>query len=468
MGAGKTTLGREVARAARPAVRRPRRARSSARRARPIAELFASAARRRSGSSRSARDVEALAATSPAVARARRRRGRDRGRSARLLRERASPSWSTSTSTTAWERSRGSDRPLAQDEAAFRRAATTARRRSTTRPPTRVRDDVDDVVLAAAGVHVEPGALERLGELVPGDGAGRARRRRARRRDPRRRRAARARRAAPRPARAAAPGEEAKTRRRRASGSGASSRLDRDGTLVALGGGCDDRRRRLRRGDYLRGIAVGRRADDARRPGGRGDRRQDGDRPPGGKNLVGAFHWPARTVIDPALLATLPERGARERARRGRQDGPARRRAALGAAARRSRCAAARRSRRRSASATRTTAGDRAQLNLGHTFAHALEAAADYELPHGERGRARAARRAAALRALDTTSSSETLAPEPVRVDRERAWAALRATRRASAGRRGWCCSMRPGKPRARRRAARGRGPRGARRADRR
>ena len=29
---------------------------------------------------------------------------------------------------------------------------------------------------------------------------------------------------------------------------------------------------------------------------------------PGGKNLVGAFHWPVRTVIDPALLETLPER----------------------------------------------------------------------------------------------------------------------------------------------------------------
>ena len=28
---------------------------------------------------------------------------------------------------------------------------------------------------------------------------------------------------------------------------------------------------------------------------------------PEAKNLVGAFHWPTRTVIDPALLATLPE-----------------------------------------------------------------------------------------------------------------------------------------------------------------
>src|SRR5213078_736906 len=33
---------------------------------------------------------------------------------------------------------------------------------------------------------------------------------------------------------------------------------------------------------------------------------------PEGKNLVGAFHWPARTIIDPALLETLPEREQRQ------------------------------------------------------------------------------------------------------------------------------------------------------------
>ena len=40
--------------------------------------------------------------------------------------------------------------------------------------------DADGVVLAAGGVHHERGALDRLGELVPGDGAGGARRRHAR------------------------------------------------------------------------------------------------------------------------------------------------------------------------------------------------------------------------------------------------------------------------------------------------
>src|SRR5262249_6824080 len=54
-------------------------------------------------------------------------------------------------------------------------------------------------------------------------------------------------------------------------------------------------------------------------------------------------------------------------------------------------------------------------LNLGHTFAHALEAAADFDLPHGE---------AVALGLLAALRVSA-LDPRPVRVDRERAWAAL-------------------------------------------
>ena len=48
-----------------------------------------------------------------------------------------------------------------------------------------------------------------------------------------------------------------------------------------------------------------------------------------------------------------------------------------------SRCARAPRSRRPSACADPHDRGPRNQLNLGHTFAHALEAAAGYALPHG-------------------------------------------------------------------------------------
>ena len=62
-------------------------------------------------------------------------------------------------------------------------------------------------------------------------------------------------------------------------------------------------------------------------------------------------------------------------------------------------------------------------LNLGHTFAHALEAAADFDLPHGE---AVALGLLAALRlsGRDTSRVVDALDPKPVRVDRERAWAA--------------------------------------------
>ena len=58
---------------------------------------------------------------------------------------------------------------------------------------------------------------------------------------------------------------------------------------------------------------------------------------PQGKNLVGAFHWPERTVVDHELLAHPPRGRAPERHGGGREDGPARRRGAVGAARARAR-----------------------------------------------------------------------------------------------------------------------------------
>src|SRR4029079_15445287 len=70
---------------------------------------------------------------------------------------------------TAWERARNSGRPLAQDEGQFH-ALYEERRPVYEEVAEATAEDADDVVLAAAEVHVGLGALERLGELVPGEG----------------------------------------------------------------------------------------------------------------------------------------------------------------------------------------------------------------------------------------------------------------------------------------------------------
>ena len=140
---------------------------------------------------------------------------------------------------------------------------------------------------------------------------------------------------------------------------------------------------------------------------------------------------PTRRVIDPALLETLPGGRAPGGHGRGREDGPARRRAALGAAG----CGARAPLRRlqggrlpaRPARAGR--AGD--PQPRPHVRARA-RGGGRLRRPRPRRGgRARAARRAAALRAATPTASRKSLAPQPARVDREAAWAALARDKKA-------------------------------------
>jgi len=314
---------------------------------------------------------------------------------------------------TAWERSKDTDRPNAQDESVFRRLYE-ERQPLYRGAADAVANDADGVILAAAGIHHEWGALERLAELVPGGGPialvadstvmgiyG--------------------------PTAQTALGDRLQSTHELPSGETAKQlhvierlwselRLDRDGTVVALGGGALTDAAGLAAALYLRGVPwvvvpttlVGQ--VDASIGG------KTAIDIPEGKNLVGAFHWPARVVIDEALLATLPERERRQgEAERIKTELLAGRPLDVRATA------------AYKAAICLRDPHDRAErrwLNLGHTFAHALEAAADFDLPHGE---AVALGLLAALRlsGRDTAPVIEALDPQPVQVDRDRAWEAL-------------------------------------------
>ena len=323
---------------------------------------------------------------------------------------------------TAWLRVRNSPRPLAKDEAQFRRLYD-ERQPLYREVADGVVTDADGAILAAAGVHHARGSLDLLGELVPGDGP-----------------VALAADAhvmgiyGPRAQEAL--GDRLTTAHELPAGEEAKSvavlrrlwselRLDRGGTLVAVGGGCTTDVAGFAAATYLRGVpwvAVptslvgqvdaaigGKTAIDI----------------PEGKNLVGAFHWPARVVIDENLLDTLPERERRQGM----------------AELVKTRLLAGRELEVRGAAAYKSAIclqdphdhGPRRFLNLGHTFGHALEAAADFDLPHGE---AVALGLLAALRlsGRDTAAVESELAPKPVRVDAERAWQALLRDKKSTGG----------------------------------
>jgi shikimate kinase / 3-dehydroquinate synthase len=321
----------------------------------------------------------------------------------------------------AWQRAEGSGRPLARDAEEFRQRYE-RRRPLYEQVADAPAGDADGVVLAAGGVLVEAGAFARLGDLVP------------------------------RPAELVSdehvlelhpPGTDLPTHvvpRGEAAKTPATIeriwrelRLDRKGTVVAFGGGCVTDAAGFAAATYLRGVdwlpvpttLVGQ--VDAAIGG------KTAINLPEGKNLVGAFHWPERTVIDPDLLSTLPPEqrgeGMAEVVKTGLlADEPfwelpgeelVRRCAAFKAAV----CLRDPNDR-----------GPRQLLNLGHTFAHALEAADEYgSVTHG---RAVALGLLAALRlsGRSTDVVEETLAPEPVRVDRDRAWEALQRDKKSTGG----------------------------------
>jgi 3-dehydroquinate synthetase/shikimate kinase len=322
---------------------------------------------------------------------------------------------------TALERVRGSRRPLAGDEEAFRRRYELRRPRYA-EVADAVARDVDDVVLAAAGIRFGVGVLEVLGTLVPATGP------LALVTDPHVGGIHGA-------AAQLALGDRLTSAHEVPAGESAKSaavaqrlweelRIPRHGTIVALGGGCVTDVAGFVAATYLRGVpwvAVpttlvgqvdaaigGKTAIDL----------------PQGKNLVGAFHWPERTVIDAVLLETLSDCERRE---------------GMAEVVKTSLLAAEPFWELATSDLVRHCAsfkaavclrdpydrGERAILNLGHTFAHALEAGAGYDgLTHGS---AVALGLLAALRlsGRSTDVVEEVLRPTPARVDRERAWAAL-------------------------------------------
>jgi shikimate kinase/3-dehydroquinate synthase len=416
MGAGKSSIGEELAsELGRQFVDVDR----EIEREEPIARIFETGGEAAFRLRESKHVLDALASSRPTViALGGGAVGTDQIRSA--LRERALTILVEIDAEEAWRRVAGSDRPLAQDEAAFRTLYEQRRPLYDDAADARTRD-LHGAVLAAGGVHVETGALERLGELVPRDGAvelvSDARVAGIYGMDAQLALGARA-----RASHELAPGEQAKSVES-LEALWHALRLERGGTLVALGGGCTTDAAGFAAATYLRGIAwvavpttlVGQ--VDAAIGG------KTAIDLPDGKNLIGAFHWPARTVIDPATLETLPqaelENGRAEVVKTGLLAGEPFWELPLPEQVRR--CAAF-----KTAVCLRDPhdRGERNQLNLGHTFAHALEAAAGFDLPHG---RAVALGLLAALRlsGLDTAAVEQTLRPEPVRVDRDLAWAAL-------------------------------------------
>jgi 3-dehydroquinate synthetase len=222
--------------------------------------------------------------------------------------------------------------------------------------------------------------------------------------------------------------------------------IGRDGVLVAVGGGTATDVGGFAAATYLRGIPwiavpttlVGQ--VDAAIGG------KTGIDLEAGKNLVGAFHLPEEVVADPLVLRTLPEAQRRQGLAEVVKTGLLADRPLWelpddemirGAAA--FKCAVV--------LSDPEESGRRAILNLGHTFAHALEAASGYALPHGD---AVALGLLAALRlsGQPTDVVDEVLAPEPVAVDRDAAWAALGRDKKARAGGPRLVLLERPGEPR--------------------
>jgi shikimate kinase/3-dehydroquinate synthase len=431
MGAGKTTIGREVARLTeRPFVDLDE---EIERRHGSIARIFDERGEPEFRTLEEGLAVELLAREEPAVvALGGGALGAERTREA--LRRRAFVVWIKVRLADAWRRASESDRPLARAESAFRRLYAD-RAGTYEREADAAAHDVEGVLLAALRVDVGRGLRERLAHYVSGAAAVVADERVAKLHPPR----------IQAPLQTVPPGEAAKT-------VAVAARvwddlgLDRGGTLVALGGGSTTDVAGFVAATYLRGVPwiavpttlVGQ--VDAAIGG------KTAINLSKGKNLAGAFHYPERVVSDLDFLRTLPEEerraGMAEVVKTGLLSGRDLWSESVDAMVRG--CAAFKAA--VCLSDPLEESGRRSVLNLGHTFAHALEAASDYSLSHGD-AVALGLLGALRLSGLETAVVEDVLRPRPVRVDRDRAWAALQRDKKARDGGVRLALLERPGKP---------------------
>jgi shikimate kinase / 3-dehydroquinate synthase len=405
MGAGKSTIGREVAeRVARPFIDTDE---EIERRFGPIPQLFEEGGEPEFRRLEEQVVAEALAGPDAVIALG---GGAVLSESTReRLRARAFTVFLDVDVETAWERVRGSGRPLAQREEDFRQLfeAREPLYHEVLDAPAPFHD-LDDVLLAALEIHVGvPGfrgdrcvvvADERVLALHPLETEARVVE--------------------------LPPGERAKSldvveRLWR------ELDLGREGSVLAIGGGSTTDVAGFAAATYKRGVAW--RAIpttltgmvDAAIGGKTGIDTADG------KNLAGAFHFPQSVDVDPRYLATLPDEerraGMAEVVKTGLLAGQEL--WSLPEEEMIRACAAFKAGVVLSDPYERE--GRRTILNLGHTFAHALEAGSGYRVRHGD---AVALGLLAALRlsGLATNVVEEVLRPEPLEADLEAAWAALK------------------------------------------
>ncbi len=420
MGAGKTTIGREVARLThRPFVDTDE---EIEREHGPIQELFG----RGEGEFRRleretilrkfglARQPTVFALGGGAL-------GNDQTRG--LLREKAFTGWVQISAEEAWKRVGGSDRPLARDEEAFHRLYEQRRELYALVADVEV-EGAQDALLAALQIEICEGVVDPVrwsaaDGLIEVDDVALVVDARVLELHFRRPEWWQPFSVHPIPAGEAAKTLEVAARVWRA------LRLDRWGTIVALGGGTTTDLGGFVAATYLRGIQwvampttlVGQ--VDAAIGGKTGIDLAEG------KNLAGMFHFPRYVFTDPTVLDTLPERewraGMAEVVKTGLLAG-----SPLWELSREEMiraCAAYKAGVVLSDPYERE--GRRTVLNLGHTFAHALEAGSGYAVSHGE---AVALGLLAALRlsGLPTDVVEEALRPQPVAADPDLAWAALK------------------------------------------